>query len=298
MRFDQEEDDRVLLMDIHEAAHGLNIAAASRIYFVNPTCRPNIEAQAIKRAHRIGQTKPVYVETLVLRGTIEERMLERSNRMTSSEHRDASHLEDDIGMREIIQGARVLQISADESTSCGQMAPLEEPQQLWCREGYETFSQMPASHPAPEKKRKWDDVKSEDDTAENPLRSDPKARSVVRKTLAFVDCSEGYEDGNNYERPTTPESPGLTRRPEFEGPSPLRLQGDPVMPVMGGYRLTAASVVGTEASQTMNHDLYSNTISGERGSSPSITMLDRPGTSGTSPEQRRHSILQTILRLL
>jgi SNF2 family DNA or RNA helicase len=36
-----------------------------------------MEQQAIKRAHRIGQTKPVYVETIVIRSSIEENMLKR-----------------------------------------------------------------------------------------------------------------------------------------------------------------------------------------------------------------------------
>lgn len=74
VRFDQETRDRVLLMDVRNAAFGLNLSSASRIYFVNPVCRPNIEAQAIKRAHRIGQTRKVYVETLVLKGTIEDKV--------------------------------------------------------------------------------------------------------------------------------------------------------------------------------------------------------------------------------
>ena len=65
--FQSTEKFRVLLMNIQEAAHGLHIASASRVFFVNPVWQPNVEAQAIKRAHRIGQTRPVYVETLVLK---------------------------------------------------------------------------------------------------------------------------------------------------------------------------------------------------------------------------------------
>ena len=40
VRFDQETQDRVLLMDVRNAAYGLNLPSASRIFFVNPLCRP------------------------------------------------------------------------------------------------------------------------------------------------------------------------------------------------------------------------------------------------------------------
>jgi hypothetical protein len=131
VRFNESDDQRVLLMDVNQAAFGLNLSSASRIYFVNPVCRPSVEAQAIKRAHRIGQTRPVFVETLVLKDSIEDKMLERSKRMTSAEHNNAKVLEDDGGIREIIQNAHVLPITHQEQHGSGRMAPLDEPQQLW-----------------------------------------------------------------------------------------------------------------------------------------------------------------------
>nr|POE88431.1 putative atp-dependent helicase c17a2.12 [Quercus suber] len=135
VRFDQEPQDRVLLMDVKQAAFGLNLSSASRIFFVNPVCRPDVEAQAIKRAHRFGQTREVHVETLVLKDTIEEKILERSQRMTQAEHADASNLDDDGGIREIIQSARLLPLDSNEP----RMARLDEPQQLWGRDGWRNF---------------------------------------------------------------------------------------------------------------------------------------------------------------
>ncbi|OQO08432.1 hypothetical protein B0A48_06302 [Cryoendolithus antarcticus] len=148
VNFNENPDERVLLMDVKQAAHGLNISSASRVYFVNPVCRPNIEAQAIKRAHRIGQTRRVHVETLVLEGTIEEKMHERSKRMTGIEHRGASFLDDDDGMRGIIQGAQIIPITTDEMTGAGQIAPLAIPQQLWGRSGWQqSFSATDSVRP-------------------------------------------------------------------------------------------------------------------------------------------------------
>ncbi|EMC95387.1 hypothetical protein BAUCODRAFT_25426 [Baudoinia panamericana UAMH 10762] len=197
VRFDQEVQDRVLLMDVKQAAFGLNLSSASRVYFVNPVCRPNIEAQAIKRAHRIGQTRKVYVETLVLKGTIEEKMLERSKRMTRSEHRDAKVLEDDGGIREIIQGARLLSVSDHERLSYGQMAPLEQPQQLWGREGWrESVAATPSGRK--EKKRKMNERATVD-----KLDYLPNAH-MERRTLRFVDCTKGDEDYKVHESDDEP----------------------------------------------------------------------------------------------
>lgn len=133
--FNEDTSQRIMLMDIKQAAHGLNVSTASRVFFVNPVCRPNIEAQAIKRAHRIGQTRPVYVETLVLSGTVEEAMHERATRMTSHEHLQAKTLEDDLGVARIIQSARVLPISEEELRPEKQMAKLAVPQQIFGRPG-------------------------------------------------------------------------------------------------------------------------------------------------------------------
>ncbi|KAJ9630220.1 hypothetical protein H2204_008581 [Knufia peltigerae] len=83
--FNQSDVFRVLLMDLKQASHGLHVAAASRVFIVSPIWQPNIESQAIKRAHRIGQTKPVYVETLILKDTLEEKILQRRRQMSNAE---------------------------------------------------------------------------------------------------------------------------------------------------------------------------------------------------------------------
>lgn len=78
------------------------------------------------------------METLVLAGTIEEKMHERAKRMTNLEHH-VSHLEDDYGMREIIQGASIIPVMEHERSGSGQMAPLDVPQRLWGRPGWREF---------------------------------------------------------------------------------------------------------------------------------------------------------------
>lgn len=51
------ETCRVFLMNVKLEIHGLRLAAASRVFSINPIWQPNVEAQAIKRAHRIGQMR-------------------------------------------------------------------------------------------------------------------------------------------------------------------------------------------------------------------------------------------------
>ena len=61
--FDQDLSIRVLLMDIRCGALGLNVNAASRVFFINPACRPFLEAQGIKRCHRIGCVSALKAES-------------------------------------------------------------------------------------------------------------------------------------------------------------------------------------------------------------------------------------------
>ncbi|KAJ5949259.1 hypothetical protein N7454_000843 [Penicillium verhagenii] len=116
--FRETNDVRVLLMDLRQASHGLHIAQASRVYIVNPIWQPNVESQAIKRAHRIGQTRPVYVETLVLEDTLEDKMLRRRKEMSQAEMQQAEkNLLDDNAMNELIQNEPFLEMSEKHCSS-------------------------------------------------------------------------------------------------------------------------------------------------------------------------------------
>lgn len=120
-------------MDVRQAAYGLNLCTATRVYFVNPIWQRNVEAQAIKRAHRIGQTKPVYVETLVLRDTIEDQMLERRKAMTGAEQLNATEPLSDQSVSDIIKRAEFLHISDEERSGYGQIAKLSKPVNIFGR---------------------------------------------------------------------------------------------------------------------------------------------------------------------
>jgi SNF2 family DNA or RNA helicase len=77
--FRETEGIRVLVVQIQSGGVGLNLQCATRIYITSPTWNPTHEIQAISRSHRLGQTQIVQCFRLVVRGTIEERMLEIQN---------------------------------------------------------------------------------------------------------------------------------------------------------------------------------------------------------------------------
>jgi hypothetical protein len=131
--FNQSPQFRVLLMDISQAAFGLDVSSASRVYFINPVFNKQVEAQAVKRAHRIGQFRDVYVETLVLRGSIEEVIIERRKLMSSDEQRKCKTVLDDETMYDWIKNVTFIPLPKEEITGPDQMALLETPQPVFAR---------------------------------------------------------------------------------------------------------------------------------------------------------------------
>lgn len=126
---------RVLLMDIAEAAFGLDMRSASRIYFISPVLDPQVEAQAIGRVRRISQQRRVTVETLVLQGSIEEVIMERKLKMTQAEHRSCKTILDDRPIYDWILNAKIIplpDVANDDGPA--QMAPLVVPQYIFGRE--------------------------------------------------------------------------------------------------------------------------------------------------------------------
>jgi SNF2 family DNA or RNA helicase len=70
----------IFLISLKAGGTGLNLTAADIVIHYDPWWNPAVEEQATDRAHRIGQTKKVFVYKLIARGTIEEKMLELQER--------------------------------------------------------------------------------------------------------------------------------------------------------------------------------------------------------------------------
>ena len=75
-QFQQDAACPLFLISLRAGGHGLNLTAADYVFLLDPWWNPAVEAQAIDRAHRIGQQQHVIATRLVARDTIEEKILE------------------------------------------------------------------------------------------------------------------------------------------------------------------------------------------------------------------------------
>ena len=77
--FQEDEDCSLFLISLKAGGLGLNLTSADYVFLLDPWWNPAVEAQAIDRAHRIGQTRPVFAYRIVARDTVEEKILELQN---------------------------------------------------------------------------------------------------------------------------------------------------------------------------------------------------------------------------
>ncbi len=63
-----------MLVSLKAAGTGITLHAADYVFLLDPWWNPAVEAQAVDRVHRIGQTSTVFVYRMVTAGTVEERI--------------------------------------------------------------------------------------------------------------------------------------------------------------------------------------------------------------------------------
>ncbi len=74
-RFQTDENCRLFLISLKAGGHGLNLTAADYVYILDPWWNPAVEAQAIDRAHRMGQQKPVNAYRIIAKETVEDKII-------------------------------------------------------------------------------------------------------------------------------------------------------------------------------------------------------------------------------
>ncbi|CAI9765628.1 unnamed protein product [Fraxinus pennsylvanica] len=73
--FNTNPEVTVMIMSLKATSLGLNMVAACHVLLLDLWWNPTTEDQAIDRAHRIGQTRPVSVLRLTVKDTVEDRIL-------------------------------------------------------------------------------------------------------------------------------------------------------------------------------------------------------------------------------
>lgn len=73
--FTDKPDCKIMLVSLKAGNSGLNLVAASNVIIFDPFWNPYIEEQAIDRAHRIGQMRPVQVHRILIKDTVEDRIV-------------------------------------------------------------------------------------------------------------------------------------------------------------------------------------------------------------------------------
>jgi len=120
-------------MDINIASFGIDLRSVSRVYFTNPVLNLQVEKQAIGRARRMGQKKqPIVVETLVLRDSVDEVVIERRGQLHTNNPSKRISLLDDQPTNKWIRNPRILPLPVvDAEPNPTLMAKLDSPYRLW-----------------------------------------------------------------------------------------------------------------------------------------------------------------------
>ena len=74
--FQEDPACGLFLISLKAGGLGLNLTAAEYVFLLDPWWNPAVEAQAIDRAHRIGQTRHVFAYRLLASGTVEDKIVE------------------------------------------------------------------------------------------------------------------------------------------------------------------------------------------------------------------------------
>ncbi|MDH5608859.1 MAG: SWF/SNF helicase family protein, partial [Cyclobacteriaceae bacterium] len=75
-KFQMDESINIFLISLKAGGLGLNLTKADYVFILDPWWNPAAEAQAIDRAHRIGQKNKVFTYKFIARDTLEEKILQ------------------------------------------------------------------------------------------------------------------------------------------------------------------------------------------------------------------------------
>ncbi|HQS83715.1 MAG: hypothetical protein B7Y25_03205 [Alphaproteobacteria bacterium 16-39-46] len=101
----QEGKSSLFLLSLKAGGSGLNLTAADYVIHLDPWWNPAVEDQASDRAHRIGQSRPVTIYRLIMRHTIEEKILDlhHAKRSLAEEFLEGTHTTTQLNEKELMK---------------------------------------------------------------------------------------------------------------------------------------------------------------------------------------------------
>ncbi len=104
-RFQEDPENRIFLISLKAGGVGLNLTGADYVFIIDPWWNPAAENQAISRAHRIGQDKPVFVYRFITRGSIEEKiqLLQKHKSALADKFINSGNLVGEITKEELLE---------------------------------------------------------------------------------------------------------------------------------------------------------------------------------------------------
>lgn len=81
-----ESDKEIFILSTRAGGIGINLHAANVVIIFDSDWNPQVDLQAIDRAHRIGQKRDVVVYRFVTEGSVEEKIVERAARKLKVDH--------------------------------------------------------------------------------------------------------------------------------------------------------------------------------------------------------------------
>ncbi len=74
--FEKRDGKKLFLLSLRAGGIGINLTSADYVVLFDPWWNPAVESQAIDRTHRIGQTRKVIAYKLIVKDTVEEKILD------------------------------------------------------------------------------------------------------------------------------------------------------------------------------------------------------------------------------
>ncbi|ETP34563.1 hypothetical protein F442_17138 [Phytophthora nicotianae P10297] len=86
----------VLALPFKVGANGLNIVEATEVLLIEPLLSSSIEAQAVNRVHRLGQTRQTCVHRFIVQGSVEERIFYLGHKLKADNTREEQECKEEI----------------------------------------------------------------------------------------------------------------------------------------------------------------------------------------------------------